>query len=299
MELKEKVVLITGASKGLGKGIALAAAKEHAKLLVADKNKIGLEDTKKMIEKSGSKVIASVTDVTKYSDVKNMYSIVMKEYGRLDIVINNAGITNPGGLMPLAEHTNEVYENIMDVNVKGIFFSCKEAVKRMSEDGIIINVSSNVALWGCRGASVYSASKAAIIGLSKSLAKEFMGKIYIVWPPRTATDLYRTHHPDEDQSKLLKINYLKRPEDVGKDIIALCKSGIFDSGSIIRVYGLHFSSFRLNIRKYFLPLVRYIRKYFKITIKFENPAYPSFGGYVKDLGVEPVRAHAAEFSQDK
>ncbi len=288
MELKEKVVIITGAGKGIGKGIAIAAAKEHARLLIADKNKIGLEDTKKMIEKYGSKGIALGIDVSNYSDVKNMYNTVMKEYGRLDIVVNNAGITNPGGLMPLAEHPNKVYENIMDVNVKGTFFSCKEAVKRMSEDGIIINVSSNVALWGFRGASIYSASKAAIIGLSKSLAKEFRGKIYIVWPPATATDLYRTHHPDENQSKLLKMNYLKQPEDVGKDIIDLCKSDIFDSGSIIRMVGLHFSSLQLNIRKYFLPLVKYIRKYFKIAIKFENPEYPSFGGYVKDLDVESI-----------
>jgi len=198
-----------------------------------------------MVEQVGVDVHATLCNISDESDVRNMYNRVEKELDRLDIVINNAGVTNPRGLIPLVDHTSEEYENIMAVNVKGNFYSCREAVKRMDEKGIIINLSSHGGLWGFSGESIYNASKFAIIGLSETLAKEFKGKVYTAIPAGTDTILFRTHHPHADYSKL------DHPEDTGKDIIALCKYDIFNSGSTVFTKKLHqLSSWRIHIRKY-------------------------------------------------
>ncbi|MDN5302119.1 MAG: 3-oxoacyl-[acyl-carrier protein] reductase [Thermoanaerobacteraceae bacterium] len=169
--LQGKVALITGASKGIGKDIALLMAELGAKVVINySKNQDTAKQVKNEIEKNGGEAIMFKADVSRSCEVKDMVETTIREFGKVDILVNNAGITDPRFFLELTE---EDWDRMMDIHLKGCFNCCRYVVPHMIENnyGKIINMSSGVAKSGSIGAGAhYCAAKAGIIGFTKALA---------------------------------------------------------------------------------------------------------------------------------
>ena len=174
MKFDNKVVFITGGASGIGRDAALTFAAKGAKVVIADWNVTGAQETAHMIEEAGSKAWAFQLDVSKYDQVQNVLAKVHMDLGSLDIALNNAGI---GGTTPAktAEHTLEDWDNVIAVNQTGVFYCLKEELKYMSsqKSGSIVNVASIAGLKGLPRQAAYVASKHAVIGLTKTAALEY------------------------------------------------------------------------------------------------------------------------------
>ncbi|ADQ40647.1 3-oxoacyl-(acyl-carrier-protein) reductase [Caldicellulosiruptor acetigenus I77R1B] len=174
--LKDKVVLITGASRGIGRAIALKFAQNGANVIINySSSQSQAEELKEEIEKIGTKAMIIKCDVSNADEVSQMFSQVEKEFGRLDILVNNAGITKDGLILRMNE---EDFDKVIAINLKGAFLCARAAAKMMvkQRSGNIINISSVVGIAGNIGQANYAASKAGIIGLTKSLAKELASR---------------------------------------------------------------------------------------------------------------------------
>ncbi len=169
--LTGKVAVVTGASKGIGASIAKSLAAEGAAVVVNySSSKEGADRVVAEITGKGGKAIAAQADVSKQSDIEKLFAETKKAFGRLDILINNAGIYE---FAPLAGVTEQHFEKIFDINVLGLLLSSQEAAKHFGpEGGSIVNISSIVSTLAPANSSVYSASKAAVDAVTKSLAKE-------------------------------------------------------------------------------------------------------------------------------
>jgi 3-oxoacyl-[acyl-carrier protein] reductase len=175
MELKGQVALVTGSARGIGKAIALGFAQRGADVVVSD---VSLEDarvTSEELARLGVKTLAVRLDVSRSDEVVRTFGEIMSAFGRLDILVNNAGITKDNLLLRMKE---EEWDAVMNINLKGVFLCAKEAVKIMAKQrsGRIINIASVVAFMGNPGQANYSASKAGIVGLTKTIAKEYAGR---------------------------------------------------------------------------------------------------------------------------
>ncbi len=175
MELKGRVALITGGARGIGKAIAECFARKGADLVIADVSYDSAAETAKELAASGIKTAALKLDVSKSDDVAAGFAEIMNQFGRLDILVNNAGITRDGLLLRMKE---EDWDAVIGINLKGVFLCSKEAVKVMVKQkfGRIINIASVVAFMGNPGQANYSASKAGIVGLTKTTAKEYASR---------------------------------------------------------------------------------------------------------------------------
>jgi len=175
MRLKDLNALITGSAQGIGTSIAIAMAKEGANICIADINIENTGELVKQISSSGVKCITSRLDVSSQESVLNTFEAFIKEFGSLDILVNNAGITRDTLAMRMKE---DEWDAVLDINLKGTFLCSKEAVKLMAKQrsGKIINISSVVAFIGNPGQINYTASKAGVIGLTKTLAKEYAAR---------------------------------------------------------------------------------------------------------------------------
>jgi NAD(P)-dependent dehydrogenase (short-subunit alcohol dehydrogenase family) len=175
MRLQEKVSIITGAGGGMGRVAALRFAAEGSLVVVADNQKAAAEETVRLVKAAGGEATAVTVDISAEADAKAMIDRAMAAYGRVDVLYNNAGI------MPEADHSVvdtpvEAWDQVMAVNVRGVFLACKYAIPRMVErrSGSIINVSSFVAILGCSvPQDAYTASKGAVLALTRSLAVQF------------------------------------------------------------------------------------------------------------------------------
>lgn len=172
MELADKIAVVTGASRGIGRQIALAMALEGAVVIV---NYNGSEEKARQvvaeIEEKGGKAEAVRCDVSRFSEAKEFIDYVVKTYGRLDILVNNAGITKDQLLLKMTEAD---FDSVLDTNLKGTFNCIKHVSKQMlkQKSGRIINMSSVSGVMGNMGQANYSASKAGVIGLTKAAARE-------------------------------------------------------------------------------------------------------------------------------
>lgn len=176
MHLKDKIAIVTGGSRGIGKEICLKFASLGANLVI---NYIGdktqAEDTKAECEKLGAKVALSEGDVSKMADCEKLFQTAVDTFGRVDILVNNAGITRDDLLMRMSE---EEFDAVIAVNLKGTFNCMKQAARPMMKQkyGKIINMASVVGVTGNAGQVNYAASKAGVIGMTKSMAKELANR---------------------------------------------------------------------------------------------------------------------------
>jgi 3-oxoacyl-[acyl-carrier protein] reductase len=170
MDLKEQVVLVTGGARGIGKAIAEKFTEKGAQLVIADISLSSAEETAKEMSANGVRTLALRLDVSKSEEVTAAFEKIVKEFGRIDVVINNAGITKDGLILRMKE---EDWDAVININLKGVFLCSKEAVKFMVKQryGRIVNIASVVAFMGNPGQANYSASKAGIVGLTKTVAK--------------------------------------------------------------------------------------------------------------------------------
>ena len=177
---ENKIALITGATRGIGKQIAITLAENGFDIaLNYRKENEDLENTKMEIEKLGRKCVAVKGDVSSYEDCENFVKEVIAQYGKIDVLVNNAGITKDNLLMRMKK---EDFEDVLNVNLVGTFNVTKNVIPYMMKErnGRIINISSVVGIAGNAGQTNYAASKAGIIGFTKSLAKEVASRNILV-----------------------------------------------------------------------------------------------------------------------
>lgn len=169
--LLNKVAIVTGSSSGIGKAIAMRFAAEGAKVVVAARRKSLCEQTVGQITKQGGDAHVILTDVTSEQEVDRLIEQTIRQYGRLDVLVNNAGIW--GGAR-IAEMSTEIFDEVINVNLRGTFFCCRAAFRQMKEQGggIIINMSSVAGVQSWIGTGAYGASKHGVMALTRSLADE-------------------------------------------------------------------------------------------------------------------------------
>jgi 3-oxoacyl-[acyl-carrier protein] reductase len=224
MKLKNKVALITGASRGIGKATALLFAKEGAKIVVnyfsSEKD---ANNVVNIIRKTGSEAIAIKCDVSKENEVKKMIGKIIKTFGKIDILVNNAGIVFDA---PLFKKKTEQFKRTLDVNLLGNFFCSKYTSEKMlkKKSGKIINISSTNAINSFNPDAIdYDASKAGIIALTKDFAKELAPNIQVnaIAPGWVNTDMNKGLSKKFIKNETEKI-YLKRfaePEEIARSIL--------------------------------------------------------------------------------
>lgn len=173
--LKGKTAVITGASRGIGKAIAIRFAKEGANLVISATNDKLLAEVKTELEAFGGDVEQKTCDVSKYDSVADLMKLAVDTFGGIDILVNNAGIARDKLIMALKE---EDWDDVIDINLKGTFNGIKAVTRTMlkAKSGCMINITSVVGISGNAGQANYSASKAGIIGLTKSAAKELASR---------------------------------------------------------------------------------------------------------------------------
>lgn len=238
-----KVALITGGTRGIGRQIAITFAKEGYDIAV---NYITLNDevenTKKEVEKAGVKCITVCGDVSKFDDSENMVKEVVNEFGRIDVLVNNAGITKD---MLIMRMKREDFESVIDVNLVGTFNVTKNVVPYMMKqrDGRIINLSSVVGISGNAGQTNYSASKAGIIGFTKSLAKEVGSRNILVnavapgFIVTRMTDVLKDE-VKEEISKTIPLKRMGTPQDVANVVKFLAsEDSSYITGQVINIDG--------------------------------------------------------------
>jgi 3-oxoacyl-[acyl-carrier protein] reductase len=173
--MKGHTAVITGGGRGIGKAIAETLARRGVNIVVVDVNLDIARETADYLRTLGVRSIPARADVSKASDVSAIFETAAKEFEKVEILVNNAGITKDGLLMRMRE---EDWDAVININLKGTFLCSKEAVRLMSKQryGRIINIASIVAFMGNPGQANYSASKAGIVGLTKTIAKEYAGR---------------------------------------------------------------------------------------------------------------------------
>jgi len=174
MLLEGKSVVITGSGSGVGRASALLFAREGAKVLCADVQTDWIKETVGLIEADGGTAVAQTCDVTKESDVVGAIEAAVQSFGRLDVMYNNVGISTPRPGLKFEDHTNEDWDNLMNVNFRGLFWGCKHAIIRFKEQGdggVIVNTGSVAGMVGW-GGTVYGASKGGVNQLSRAIAIE-------------------------------------------------------------------------------------------------------------------------------
>lgn len=175
MRLKDKVALITGSTSGIGRASAVIFAKEGAKVVICGRREREGKQTKAMVEAVGGQALFIEADVTNAGDVDRMVNIVIEHYKTISILFNNAGINPLEGRTAAADCPEEIWDIIMDVNVKGIYRCCKAIIPHMIQNkgGSIINMSSTFGLVGFKDRAAYTASKGAVTQLTKSMAVDY------------------------------------------------------------------------------------------------------------------------------
>ena len=243
MLLEGKIALVTGASRGIGRAVALTLAKEGAKVAINYAgNEKAAEEVKKAIEDAGGEAFVIGADVSKSEEAENLIAKTVEKFGGLDILVNNAGITRDG---LLARMKDEDFDAVINTNLKGVFYTTRAATKIMmkAKKGRVINMASVVGIIGNAGQANYSAAKAGVIGFTKTVAKELAGRgitANAVAPGFIETDM--TAVLSDKAKEAMEANIpLKRggkPEDVANAVLFLASDmASYITGQVINVDG--------------------------------------------------------------
>ena len=248
MDFTNKVVLITGSGAGIGRETAIQYAANGANVVV---NGVGSErgkHTAELIKEKGGKAIFIQGDISKKSDVENLIHRAVEEFGRIDILVNNAAVVDAG---TIENTTEEDIDRTLAVNVKGTYLTSQSAAKQMRKQGggVIVHVGSVASIKGHHDRSIYSASKGAMLALTKSMALELLDakiRVNCVSPGTTYTDGVHNRIEASSDPEALKSMYLERqpmnrlakPEEIAHSILfASCDEAAFMNGSNIVIDG--------------------------------------------------------------
>jgi NAD(P)-dependent dehydrogenase (short-subunit alcohol dehydrogenase family) len=244
--LEGKVAIVTGGTSGIGRASAIALAREGAKVVVSGRREKEGQETVQLIKKAGGTALFVKADITNEADVSMLVKKCVETYGRLDIAFNNAGVF---GHTPIVDVTIEEYKRIFDANVEGVVLSMKHEVPAMLKNGggAIINMASVVGLVGVAEASLYDASKHAVIGLTKSAALEFAKKnirVNAVAPAGIETEMlegYVVDYNSEGAKQFKALHPMGRfgkPEEIASVVVFLASSGAsYVTGQTIAIDG--------------------------------------------------------------
>jgi NAD(P)-dependent dehydrogenase (short-subunit alcohol dehydrogenase family) len=247
ISLKNKTALVTGARRGIGRAIALVLAEAGADVTVSDlvTEDGALESVSKEIGRWGSKSLAIQSDISRRSDVEKMVRLMVEAFGRIDILVNCAGVWIPG--QTLIECSDENWDKVLDTNLKGAFLCCQIAGKIMAgqRSGNIINISSQVGVTPGTGTGAYSISKAAIIMLTRQLALELAGfniRVNAIAPGIVKTDFnsafWKGPEVEKRASGMVPLGRLAEPEDVARTALFLASEhSSYVTGEVLCVNG--------------------------------------------------------------
>jgi 3-oxoacyl-[acyl-carrier protein] reductase len=236
-----KVVIVTGASSGIGQRTAVRFAMEGAKISICDVNETGLAETRKQIEELGVTCLSSIVNVRSQIEVEKCVADTIEKFGAVDILVNNAGT---GQFLPFAMMENEEYDRVMEINVRGIFFFCRAVLPIMMDRdyGKIINITSIMGEVAGQGQSIYNTSKGAAKMMTQGIAVDCSGyniNVNAVAPGMVLTGLTKNMLGDPDQAQYFLEKIPKRrigePEDIASAILFLSS----DEASYIHGVTLH------------------------------------------------------------
>jgi NAD(P)-dependent dehydrogenase (short-subunit alcohol dehydrogenase family) len=235
--LSGKVAVVTGGTSGIGKATAIAFAQAGAKVVIAGRRQLEGEATVDEIQRAGGDAIFVKTDVSDEAQVKALVEKAIASYGRLDIAFNNAGIEGEFGI-PTAEQTAEHYQQVFDINVKGVLLSMKHEISAMLANGggAIVNMASVASTVGVPGVGIYAASKHAVLGLTRSAALEYAQqgvRINAISPGGVETEMMqRTAGQSSEESSgrtffknLHPIGRFAAPEEIAATVVFLASPG--------------------------------------------------------------------------
>jgi 3-oxoacyl-[acyl-carrier protein] reductase len=242
LKLAGKVALVTGAAQGIGKAVALLLARNGAEIVVSDINLEKAEETAKEVQALGRKALATKVDVATLGDVEKMVEAILAQFGKVDILVNNAGIARDKLILRMTE---EDWDAVLNINLKGTFNCTKAVVRHMSKQrsGKIVNIASVVGEMGNAGQGNYAASKAGVIGFTKTIAREFAQRginVNAIAPGYIKTPMTDAL-PDkakEELKRLIPMDRLGNPEDVAEAVLFLVsEASSYITGHVLNVNG--------------------------------------------------------------
>jgi len=242
VELSGKVALVTGAAQGIGKAIAMLLARNGADVVVSDINLEKAQETTNEIQGMGRRSFAIKVNVADLKDVERMVEAIVEQFGRIDILVNNAGITRDRLILRMTE---EDWDAVLDVNLKGTFNCTKAVIRHMSKQksGKIVSIASVSGEMGNPGQANYAASKAGVIGFTKTIAREFAGRginVNAIAPGYIQTPMTDAipEKAKEELKRMIPMERLGRPEDVAQAVLFLVsENSSYITGQVLNVNG--------------------------------------------------------------
>jgi meso-butanediol dehydrogenase / (S,S)-butanediol dehydrogenase / diacetyl reductase len=248
MRLAGKVAIITGAGAGIGQATALLFAKEGAKVVVADANRERGEATVDLIEKAGGQAVVAQADVSKTADVRNMVETAMAAFGRIDVLVNNAGVFVEGTVVSTPETE---WDRLLAINLTGTFLCMKYCIPEMIKGGggSIVNIGSEAGLVGIANFLAYAATKSGVIALTKSTALDFVKdniRVNCLCPGRTETPLVEKHIAESEDPVEARLRLstdrpmlrMGRPHEISAGVLFLASDeASYATGSVLSIDG--------------------------------------------------------------